>query len=149
MSVDGLTDLQLAHASAVIAVTKSYVRAYGASSDYAARAADIAIATCLVESGLRVYANPSVSGSLSLPHDAVGHDHRSVGLFQQQVPGWGTVAGCQGVKSSTRKFLSVLFSHDWHGRTNGQLAQLVQGSAYPDRYAARDLEAIGIRKALW
>jgi hypothetical protein len=149
VSIDGLSSRQLAHAGTVVSVARAYAGAHGASPDYGARAADIALAVCLVESSLLVYANPNVHGSMALPHDAVGHDHHSVGLFQQQVPGWGTVAGCQGVASSATKFLEKLFGLDWTGRTNGHLAQLVQVSAYPDRYAARDLEAIGIRKALW
>jgi hypothetical protein len=44
-----------------------------------------------------MYANSHNQRSLQLPHDRVGHDHGSVGLFQQQVGGapdstanWGT-----------------------------------------------------------
>ena len=146
----GLTAGQLAHAKSVVAVTKLYVEGHiHKPEDYAKRAADIALAVALVESGLKVYANPNVPGSMSLPHEAVGHDHRSVGLFQQQVPGWGTVQDCQSVDTSTVKFLHRLFQLDWTHRTNGQLAQHVQVSAFPDRYAERDAEAIKIRTALW
>lgn len=145
-----LSTVQVAHAAAVIDEAKSYVRSeLGRSTDYAARAADIALGVCLVESGLKVYANPSVPGSLSLPHDAVGHDHASVGLFQQQVPGWGTVVRCQGVLSSARHFYVRLMRLDWRGRTNWGLAQQVQVSAFPDRYRQRDEEAIRIRRILW
>lgn len=146
----GLTAVQLAHARAIVATTKSFVIDHlGKPEDYAKRASDIALAVALVESELKVYANPKVDGSVGLPHDAVGHDHRSVGLFQQQVPMWGTVRDCQGVPTSTVKFLHRLFSLTWDGRSNGQLAQQVQGSAFPDRYAKRDLAAIRIRRALW
>jgi hypothetical protein len=150
MSFLNLTAVQLAHAKRIVAVSKYYVEhTRQASEDYAERAADIALAVALVESELRVYANPRVPGSLELPHDLVGHDHYSVGLFQQQVPMWGKVADCQGVDTSVGLFLHALFRLDWHGHTNGQLAQRVQVSAFPDRYQARDREAITIRKALW
>ena len=146
----GLTSLQLAHAKIVIATTKDYVEhTLHKSQDYAERAADIALATALVESQLRVYANSSVPGSLSLAHDSIGHDHASVGIYQQQVPGWGRVEDCQPIGSSTVKFLHRLFELNWTGKSNGQLAQAVQVSAFPDRYAERDQDAIRIRKALW
>lgn len=146
----GLTALQLAHAKRVVAATKSYViDQVGKPVDVAERAADIALETALVESSLMVYANPKVPGSLQLPHDAVGHDHLSVGLFQQQVPLWGNVLACQTIEASTLLFLRRLLALDWAGRSNGELAQRVQGSAYPARYAMRDRQAINIRKAVW
>lgn len=150
MSIEGLSDRQLQHAATVIQASVDYVSGkLGKPIDYVARAADIALGVCLVESGLLIYANPSVPGSLALPHDAVGHDHASVGMFQQQVPGWGTVIRCQGARSSSLHFYSRLMRLDWTGKSNGRLAQLVQVSAFPDRYAQRDAEAIRIRKALW
>src|SRR5215472_5872087 len=52
----------------------------------------IALATAIVESDLTMYANSNDPASLALPHDAVGSDHMSVGLFQQQnFPEWGTL----------------------------------------------------------
>lgn len=150
MSIDGLSAVQLAHARTVITAARTYVIGdLGRSADYARRAADIALGVCLVESNLLVYANRSVPGSIQLPHDAVGHDHASVGLFQQQVPGWGSVTRCQAPLSSTLHFYRRLFELSWDARSNGRLAQLVQVSAYPDRYAQRDAEAISIRRALW
>ena len=150
MSLEGLTPVQLAHARSVLGVAKSYVLGeLGKDQDHAYRAGDIALAVCLVESDLLVYANRNVDGSLGLAHDAVGDDHASVGLFQQQVPGWGSVTRCQGVQSSAEHFYERLFQLDWRNRTNGRLAQLVQVSAFPDRYAKRDAEAIRLRKALW
>ena len=50
----------------------------------------IALATALVESAMKMWANAKVPESLSLPHDAVGSDGYSVGLFQQQVIRGGT-----------------------------------------------------------
>ncbi len=150
MSIDGLSEVQLAHARTVVAASRDYVlTTLQRPEDYAMRAADIALGVCLVETELRVYANRSVPGSIQLPHDAVGHDHASVGLFQQQVPGWGSVVRCQSPRSSALHFYSRLFHLNWSGRNNGKLAQLVQVSAYPDRYAQRDAEAIALRRALW
>jgi hypothetical protein len=53
----------------------------------------IAFATGIVESNITVYANQKLPKSLALPHDAVGNDGYSVGIFQQQVrdtrrPAW-------------------------------------------------------------
>jgi hypothetical protein len=79
------------------------------------RAAVIAIETALTESGLRMYANGNNPASLALPHDAVGWDHGSVGLFQQQVGGavnstanWGTTAQLMDPEISAAKFLDRL-----------------------------------------
>jgi murein DD-endopeptidase MepM/ murein hydrolase activator NlpD len=45
------------------------------------------------ESGFAIYANSNVPLSLSIPHQAVGSDHNSVGVFQQQPDqGWSTLA---------------------------------------------------------
>lgn len=119
------------------------------------RAADIALATCLVESGLRMFANGNNPESMRIAHDAVGWDHGSVGLFQQQVGGarnstanWGTTAQCMDAAHSTGSFLARLDGLGW-AKSNGQLAQAVQGSAFPDRYAQQDRRAIGIRQAAW
>lgn len=54
--------------------------------------AAIGVATSIVETGLKMYANSNVPASLAFPHDAVGSDHDSDGLFQQREQGWGTLA---------------------------------------------------------
>lgn len=95
---------------------------------------DAAIATCLVESGLEMYANPNVTGSVALPHDKLGTDHASVGLFQQQVPMWGPVDVCQSANGSANLFYQQLLAKWNPALTNGQNAQAVQVSAYPARY---------------
>ena len=147
-----LTARQRGYAQRIV----DHIKAKNYPGDGGQRRADIALATCLVESALTMYANGNNPASLKLPHDAVGWDHGSVGLYQQQVGGaanstadWGTTAELMNVETSTDKFLRALDSLDWGNRSNGQLAQAVQGSAYPDRYAERDAEAIAIRKALW
>ena len=63
----------------------------------------IALATASQESGFTNYANDGrgsdlafdqlgIERSLLLPHEAVGTDHGSVGVFQQQWPWWGNDA---------------------------------------------------------
>lgn len=118
-------------------------------------AAYCAVATALVESNLTMYANGNNPDSLKLPHDAVGWDHGSVGLFQQQVGGaknstanWGTTAELMNVEYSTNKFLDRLVHYNYK-QNLGVACQEVQGSAYPDRYAARMNEAISDVHALW
>jgi hypothetical protein len=50
----------------------------------------IALTVPPVESGWKMYANANVPASMALPHDAVGFDHDSVGLFQQR-QAWGPI----------------------------------------------------------
>lgn len=148
----GLTARQLSHAKQIVAAIKGM----GLSDNQAQRACDIALATALVESNLTVYANGNNPESLRLPHEAIGWDHGSVGIYQQQVGGaknstadWGNTWECMDVAHSTRHFVKVLLSRNWRHMGNGEAAQSVQGSAFPDRYQERDAQAIKIRKALW
>lgn len=150
-----LTAKQLAWAQKIVARIRS--RKYvGDDGTFAERIADITLATALVESGLKMYANGNNPASMKLPHDAVGWDHGSVGLFQQQVGGaknstanWGTTAQLMDVNTSTDRFVNALLRLDWLHMTNGAAAQHVQGSAFPDRYAQMDAYAVLLRKALW
>lgn len=50
----------------------------------------IALTVPFVESGWKMYANAGIPASMNLPHDAVGFDHDSVGLFQQRLA-WGPI----------------------------------------------------------
>lgn len=126
------------------------------------RAADIAVQTALTESLLTLYANASNPDSLALPHDAVGDDHGSVGLFQQQVGGapnstadWGTTADCMNPTTSAGKFYDrldgwVRGQGGWGPQfSNTQACQGVQGSAFPTAYQRNDAQAIAIVDALW
>jgi N-acetyl-anhydromuramyl-L-alanine amidase AmpD len=106
----------------------------------------IALATTLVESDLVMYANAKVPESLKLPHEAVGSDGRSVGLFQQQVVGppwwWGDAATCMDPTKSAGLFYDRLAKLDYNGPNSpGSYAQSVQQSAFPDRYDQRMREA--------
>jgi hypothetical protein len=150
----GLNATQTKYAKGIIAACKARKLPH----DQCQRVADIALETALTESVLRMYANANNPESLRLPHDAVGSDHGSVGLFQQQVGGarnstanWGTTAELMDAKASTKKFLDALLRLDWIPMTNWGAAQAVQHSAFSDgsNYRSNDALAIEIRKALW
>lgn len=77
-----------------------------------------AIECAATESGFLNYANTAVPNSLKYDHDAIGHDHDSVGVMQQRVSdditvneyGWGTLPQCMRIPHATRAFLNVLYS---------------------------------------
>ncbi|SLG40451.1 Phage-related protein [Mycobacteroides abscessus subsp. abscessus] len=126
----------------------------GSSMDYAKVIVDLAkelglgehgakvgLMTALAESGLRMYANNSVPESLAYPHDAVGSDHDSVGLFQQRDNGaWGTVEQRMNPRASAQMFYDALMRVDgWQNMPPHLAAQAVQRSAFSDgsNYAAQ------------
>ncbi|KAA2252383.1 NlpC/P60 family protein [Solihabitans fulvus] len=106
---------QLANARTITQVT-------GTRPLLARRAAVIAIAVTIVESGLR-----------NLDHG----DRDSLGLFQQRPSqGWGTREQILNPTYATNTFLDHLVHIDhWAQRPLGEVAQEVQRSAFPDRYA--------------
>ncbi|MBQ1029512.1 M23 family metallopeptidase [Micromonospora parva] len=108
----------------------------------------IALATAMQESALRNLANSGVPESLALPHEGVGADHDSLGLFQQR-PGWGSVAERLNPAYAARKFYEKLVKvQGWQGRPLTVVAQRVQVSAYPDAYAKHEEVASRIVDAL-
>lgn len=91
--------------------------------------------------------NPQSDG---LPSEhGFGHngDHGSVGLFQQQVPWWGTVDELMDQKTSTRKFLEAYRKKkDQHDAMElHRAAQSVQGSIHGDGSNYRDGEATALK----
>ena len=138
-SASGLTDDQLAHASAVIAE--------GRRRSVPDQGIVIALATALQESGLRIYANDGLGGdlaadqqgisrSLDLPHEAVGTDHGSLGIFQQQWPWWGDMSELTDPTRSAGLFYAALSQvPNWESLPVTVAAQAVQRSAYPEAYA--------------
>ncbi|WP_304119299.1 hypothetical protein [Mycolicibacterium bacteremicum] len=95
----------------------------------------VALATAMQESSLRNLANPNVPESLRIPNEGMGHDHKSVGIFQQQ-PWWGTIAELMNPILSARKFYDALLKvGGWQQMAPTVAAQAVQRSAYPDAYA--------------
>ena len=123
------------------------------------RGAHVALETALTESALWMYANGHNQRSLQLPHDRVGWDHGSVGLFQQQVGGapdstanWGTTDELMDAVTSTGKFLDALGPLSrWQVKTNWMACQDVQRSAFSNgsNYRENDARAIQIGNALW
>ncbi|RQW98882.1 M23 family metallopeptidase [Micromonospora inaquosa] len=108
----------------------------------------IALATAMQESALRNLANSGVAESLALPHEGVGADHDSLGLFQQR-PGWGSVAERLTPAYAARKFYEKLVKVEtWQRRPLTMVAQHVQVSAYPDAYAKHEEVASRIVDAL-
>ncbi|MCZ4615198.1 hypothetical protein [Rhodococcus qingshengii] len=103
-----------------------------------------AIMTMLAESNGQMYANASDPESLNYAHDAVGSDHDSSGLFQQRNNGdWGTIADRMDPARSAGMFYEELTKIDESGKSEAQLAQAVQRSAFSDgsNYAAKESEA--------
>jgi hypothetical protein len=95
----------------------------------------VALATAMQESSLRNLANPNVPESLRIPNEGMGHDHQSVGIFQQQ-PWWGAIAELMNPRISARKFYeSLLKVGGWQQMAPTVAAQSVQRSAFPDAYA--------------
>lgn len=111
----------------------------------------IAYATVSVECDWIMYANAKVPESLNLPHERVGSDGYSVGLFQQQVVWgngawwWGDAATCMDPYKSAALFFGRLAKKNYQAATTdaaaGAIAQSIQGSAFPDRYATRMADA--------
>lgn len=104
--------------------------------------AKIGMAVALVESGspLKMWANRAVPESLKFRHDAVGSDYDSVGLFQQRDNGaWGTVKQRMTPYDSAGMFFDAMLRKypNWRGMEPGAVAQGVQVSTFPDRYAGQ------------
>jgi murein DD-endopeptidase MepM/ murein hydrolase activator NlpD len=138
-AVGGLSTAQLANAGAVIAE--------GRRRQVPPQAVVIALAVASQESHFTIYANDGrggdlayfqlgVDASLSLPHEAVGTDHGSLGVFQQQWPWWGTMPDLMDPARSAGKFYDALLQvPGWQRMPVTVAAQTVQRSAYPDAYA--------------
>lgn len=102
----------------------------------------------IVKSNILIYANKAVPESLKYPHDAVGSDHDSVGIFQQRAKYYKNIAASMDAARSAGQFFAKMKGiSGWKTMNVGKLCQKVQGSAYPDRYAKRVAEAVKICKA--
>lgn len=106
----------------------------------------IGFATVFVESNWLMYANRADPESLRFPHDAVGSDANSVGLFQQRAEWWGTCADRMDPYRSAVLFFKSLSRYPYNSDVNswGSWAQRVQGSAFPGRYDERIAEATAL-----
>jgi hypothetical protein len=97
------------------------------------RAALIALMTAMAESDLRILANPNDPSGADLPSQGSGHDHDSLGLFQQR-PGWGSATQRMSATESTALFVDALLRlPNWASQPPWRAAQLVQKSAFDGR----------------
>lgn len=106
-----------------------------------------AVTVAGAESRFRVYANDGRGGdlradqqgvdrSLALPHHAVGSDHGSLGVFQQQWPWWGSMRELMDPGASAGRFYAALVKVPrWESLSVSVVAQRVQRSALPSAYA--------------
>lgn len=70
------------------------------------------------------------------PHEAVGTDHGSLGIFQQQWPSWGSMRDLMDPAASAGTFYDALTKvPGWQALPVTVAAQSVQSSAYPAAYA--------------
>ncbi|KXX76319.1 Uncharacterized protein YraI [Madurella mycetomatis] len=136
-NLPGLNSVQSKHARAIIAqAKKDKVGRHGCQAG---------IATAIVESNILVYANRKVPASMKYPHDAVGSDHDSVGIFQQRARYYPNIAANMDPARSAGQFFAKMKKvKGWKTMAVGKLCQKVQVSAYPDRYAKQVSKAAKI-----
>ncbi|KAL9937222.1 hypothetical protein V8E36_003631 [Tilletia maclaganii] len=122
--VFALDSVQQGHANTIVSVALGY------GTNAPTQACVTAVATAITESALYNYANSKVPASLNYPHDKVGSDHDS------------NLAADMDPAGSTRQFLAEMVRiSGWQTMAPGTLAQKVQRSAYPDRYATHVSQA--------
>ncbi|MEH0983547.1 peptidase M23 [Micromonospora sp. CPCC 205556] len=140
--VAGLDRAQMENAKAIV----NAGRRMGAPR----RALIIAVATAMQESRLYNYASGVLPESQRYPHQAIGWDHDSVGLFQQRPSsGWGEVGELMDPEYATRAFLRVLLEiPGWQNLPLTVAAQAVQVSAFPDAYAQHEWRATQVVEAI-
>ncbi len=110
--------------------TNARIVAATASARGGPTAAVVALMVGLAESGMRVLANPNDPGGAAYPHDGVGYDHDSLGIFQQR-PSWGSAAQRMDPTASTDLFVDALLAlPNWQSKPPAVAAQLVQRSAF-------------------
>ena len=148
----GLDPAQEANAKTVVGVALG--RGLGPTG------AAIAVAAALAESSLYNYANDGTSTligsaerrqlndseravarqSMTYPHDKVGNNLDSIGLFQQRpMTGWGAPAELINPATATGKFLDQMVKvTDWQTLSPWTVAQKVQGSPSTDGGIYRD-----------
>lgn len=138
--VAGLTATQVSNAAQVFTT--------GQQMGMGERGIVIALAVASQESSFKIYANDGqgndlrpdqrgIEASLALPHDAVGSDHGSLGIMQQQWPWWSPVMEqLMDPASASRLFYDALRNvRGWQRMEITEAAQAVQRSAHPRAYA--------------
>lgn len=90
-------------------------------------ACKIAFATAIVESNIYIYANEKVPESLKYPHDEVGKDYDSVGVFQQRVKYYPLAEAIDPAKSAHLFFKKLRKVEDWEkAKTDKQIGAVCQ-----------------------
>ncbi|MEU8300205.1 peptidase M23 [Micromonospora sp. NPDC048909] len=140
--VAGLSRAQMANAETIVRT--------GREMGVPRRGLVIAVATAMQESNLYNYASGVLPESQDYPHQAIGWDHDSVGLFQQRPSsGWGPVGRLMDPAFATRQFLTALEQvPGWRQMRLTEAAQAVQVSAYPDLYAQHEWRATEVVDAV-
>ncbi|MET8279569.1 peptidase M23 [Micromonospora sp. NPDC005174] len=140
--VAGLDKAQMENAEAI-------VRA-GRKMGIPRRGLVIAVATAMQESNLYNVASGVLPESQDYPHQGVGWDHDSVGLFQQRSSsGWGPVGRLMDPEFATRQFLTALEQvPGWQQMRLTDAAQAVQVSAYPEYYQQHEWRATRVVDAI-
>ncbi|MBM0232391.1 peptidase M23 [Micromonospora sp. STR1_7] len=140
--VAGLDEDQMENAEAI-------VRA-GREMGVPRRGLVIAVATAMQESNLYNVASGVLPESQDYPHQGVGWDHDSVGLFQQRSSsGWGPVGRLMDPEFATRQFLAALEQvPGWERMRLTDAAQAVQVSAYPEHYQQHEWRATRVVDAI-
>lgn len=140
--VAGLDRAQMANAEAIVRT--------GREMGVPRRGLVIAVATAMQESNLYNVASGVLPESQDYPHQGVGWDHDSVGLFQQRSSsGWGPVGRLMDPEFATRQFLSALEQvPGWQGMRLTDAAQAVQVSAYPEHYQQHEWRATRVVDAI-
>ncbi|KAF2254933.1 hypothetical protein BU26DRAFT_475483 [Trematosphaeria pertusa] len=143
-NLPGLNAVQTKRARTIIARAKQDFK-----SSQQKRACYVAITTAFQESGIRILANSKYPASLKYPHDGVGHDHDSVGIFQQR-PSWGSTKERMDASLSAHFFFNALKKiSNWPSLAIGKAAQKVQVSAFPDAYDKHITKAKKVCDAGW
>ncbi|WP_328425768.1 peptidase M23 [Micromonospora sp. NBC_00389] len=140
--VAGLDEDQMENAEAIVRT--------GRKMGVARRGLVIAVATAMQESNLYNVASGVLPESQDYPHQGVGWDHDSVGLFQQRSSsGWGPVSGLMDPEFATRQFLTALEQvPGWQQMRLTDAAQAVQVSAYPEHYQQHEWRATRVVEAI-
>ncbi|MET7751518.1 hypothetical protein [Micromonospora sp. NPDC005367] len=140
--VAGLTQAQMDNAKIIVDV--------GRQLHVPKRGLIVALATAMQESNLYNYASGVLPESQNYPHQAIGWDHDSVGLFQQRPSsGWGTVRDLMRPAYAAKVFyLALLEVPGWQDMALTYAAQSVQISAFPEAYAQHEERATTVVDAL-
>lgn len=140
--VAGLTQAQMDNAKIIVDV--------GRQLHVPKRGLIVAVATAMQESNLYNYASGVLPESQNYPHQAIGWDHDSVGLFQQRPSsGWGSVRDLMHPAYAAKVFyLALLEVPGWQDMAVTYAAQSVQISAFPDAYAQHEERATTVVDAL-